>query len=441
MSFETDLRDRLRDAADHVEVDASALASIERRAARIVTRRRLTAAIAAAAALVVAAAIGAEVLTADRPGPPAISDGDTARPPATAPAREPGQGVETPAPVAPPPSQSAADAARDGVVPAVAALPFDERVSPRTYGLVPRVVTAEGVWVASEIPQAEDRWTVGDVEGTYGYDFVGVTEYAEILLLDPTERRILRAYPLPDVPPSELAVSDDAVYCAGQGDGAVSTSVICRIDRRTGAWSVRAFPSSIDPYIPLEGRLPDNLAVDAPVEEPMFGPLVLLPDVVVTVGDQALGAFDPVTLEPLDPAAHGIVRHFGTLVEVDGSGRVLTVNEARWLSGDEAREAYFEETGDDSGPPNDYVIVDEPGEPLTFRVADPVTIHMPLFWNTTGTPSDRPVRLEWDVFAGLWGDDAVDGVADHAVESARRTYYWLVVDDGEIVWIEGQYRP
>ena len=147
---------------------------------------------------------------------------DAARPvpSPTAPARTlPPDGedfVGSPSP--PGPSQSAADARRDGVPPAVA-----------KQRLVDRIRTA---WVSVEID--ERTW----VAARSNYQ-----EYGEVLLMDRGRTRILRAFPLDGVPPHNLAVTDDAVYCARQGDGGLPHSMVCRIDPDTNTMSVRVFAS------------------------------------------------------------------------------------------------------------------------------------------------------------------------------------------------------
>lgn len=79
-----------------------------------------------------------------------------------------------------------------------------------------------------------------------------LTEYGELLLMTPDRRRILRAYPFKGVPPQWLLVTPQAVYCGRQGDGGLPNSMVCRVDRSTGALTVVVFPS------------PDDFATDAP---------------------------------------------------------------------------------------------------------------------------------------------------------------------------------
>lgn len=151
------------------------------------------------------------------------------------------------------PSQSAADAARDGVVPALAALPFAVRVTVQQA-----VAAPEGVWVLSRpsaaVAKYADECRLGPADGKYPTDYVCTTEYGEVLLLDATRSRILRAYPLPAAPPQHLELAGGAVYCGRQGDLEegelmLPDSMVCRIDRTTLASAVRVYPSQNDSVI------------------------------------------------------------------------------------------------------------------------------------------------------------------------------------------------
>lgn len=135
------------------------------------------------------------------------------------------------------PSQSAADAKRDGVVAQLAAIPFAARV-----GIQTSVVTPEGVWAISRPTKAAQKYAtgcrLGPETGKYPTTTICTTEYGEVLLLDSTRTRILRSYPLAAVPPKFLVVTPDAVWCGREGDTVLSEttlpdSLVCRIDRRT----------------------------------------------------------------------------------------------------------------------------------------------------------------------------------------------------------------
>ena len=110
------------------------------------------------------------------------------------------------------PSQTPADATRDGVDPELAAAPMDVR----------------SVW--SAVVQAEpDRWVLS--RPTPGLQ-AAFAEYGEVLLLDP-RGTIVRAYPMPGVPPKWIHVTQDVVYAGAIGDGALPTSTVVRIARQT----------------------------------------------------------------------------------------------------------------------------------------------------------------------------------------------------------------
>jgi hypothetical protein len=143
-------------------------------------------------------------------------------------------------------SQSPQDAARDGVVPVLAALPLSERVDAAAA-----VDTAEGRWVFStpdQIPtEAAPDCALGDPLGTRWRDFLCIDEYGEILLMNADGTRIIRAFPLPYAhTTTHLVATDKAVYCASQGDGGLPDSLLCRIDRTTLTMVVRVFPWQTD---------------------------------------------------------------------------------------------------------------------------------------------------------------------------------------------------
>jgi len=147
------------------------------------------------------------------------------------------------------PSQSPADASRDGVVAALAALPLDVRV-----GIVREAPAAEGVWVLSRPTAAAapaSGCRIGPDAGNYPTDWICTTEYGELLLLDAGRTTILRAYPLPAVAPDLLQLTDGAVYC-GRGPDAASLTpdaMVCRVDRASLAATVRIFPAAVDSVV------------------------------------------------------------------------------------------------------------------------------------------------------------------------------------------------
>ncbi len=143
-------------------------------------------------------------------------------------------------------SQSAADAARDFVVPAVAALTLDERLREQT-----RITTDEGSWIISrlsrEIEQASNDTGcgLGDPNGVYLVDIICTYEYAEVLLLNGQDQ-ITRAFPMPGAPPSWIEITDEAIYSGRFGDGGLPYSTLARIDRSTYEIDVIVFPTGIE---------------------------------------------------------------------------------------------------------------------------------------------------------------------------------------------------
>lgn len=245
-------------------------------------------------------------------------------------------------------SQDPQEAERDGVLPAVAALAFHQRVQVREHsaGAAPtRIGTEEGVWVVSRMPRdARGLDVVGgcglgatdDPDALYRRDVICTSEYGEVLLLDHDEQRILRAFPLPGVPPRRIAVTDDAVWCGRTGDGALPDSMLCRIDRQTYDWQVRIFPSRTDSAFrdqgdagsgvdPATGELwlPSHWTVDS--GDVRYDPSYLAEswsfegDVLNAVNQGGL-RYDPETLEPLPPCDLDI----DTQAARDGDSILLT---------------------------------------------------------------------------------------------------------------------
>lgn len=93
----------------------------------------------------------------------------------------------------------------------------------------------------------------------------------------------------------------------------------------------------------------------------------------------------------------------------------------QWLTGEDANQAYFQETGDDSGAPNDYFIVNESNELRVARVGDDAAIYV----------------LQADGYAGSLHDVSL---RDVPTDEPARTF-WLTFADGSITEICQQYRP
>lgn len=147
------------------------------------------------------------------------------------------------------PSQAPEDAQRDGVIADLAALPMSIRVS-----VVDDSQAAEGLWAISvPLPDVIEPHTegcrLGSDEGVYPTDFICTAEYGELVLLETSEGPIVRAVPLPGIPPEILLVSEDAVYCGRSGEGRMPDSMICRVDRSSGEVLVTVFPGVIDSIV------------------------------------------------------------------------------------------------------------------------------------------------------------------------------------------------
>jgi hypothetical protein len=104
-----------------------------------------------------------------------------------------------------------------------------------------------------------------------------------------------------------------------------------------------------------------------------------------------------------------------------GPVRQLAFDIVQWLSGDEADAAYFQETGDRSGVPNDYMIRNQRKAIDRAHVAADAEI----------------LVLREDGYAGSLHPVALDGVPTNR---ASRTF-WLTFEQGEITRICHQYQP
>ena len=138
-------------------------------------------------------------------------------------------------------SQQPEAAVRDGVVAAVALLPIVDRVG--EWGETPGTSTEEGFWAIGRMnPTAgDDDCVVGLAFGVYGIDFVCADTYGEVLLMSNDGNEILAAYPMPDVPPTWMVVTAEAIYCGRPGTQALPLTALCRIDRSSGEFQVRLF--------------------------------------------------------------------------------------------------------------------------------------------------------------------------------------------------------
>ena len=160
---------------------------------------------------------------------------------------DPGEGPTTTTTVvieAGPPSQTAVEAERDGVIPALASIPYESRVHE-----LAEVSSNGNVWILAEPTDVLVRFTsadgcrLGDPNGTYPTEVICVAEYGEILLLD-EEGDIAKAYPMPGAVPSWIHVTPEFVYAGRIGDGALPSSTLVRIDLTTLESTVVVIPHS-----------------------------------------------------------------------------------------------------------------------------------------------------------------------------------------------------
>lgn len=110
-------------------------------------------------------------------------------------------------------------------------------------------------------------------------------------------------------------------------------------------------------------------------------------------------------------------------VTFDDSAGVITFDVVQWLSGQDAWDAYLREHPDDpSGPPNDYMIINE----------DPRTRSLPL--------GDGASILLLGEGASL-GTSFASELGDHLQANGPEDVYWLTVDAGVVTELCQQYRP
>lgn len=175
---------------------------------------------------------GAATAPSTPPVAPASSAG-----PAAAPATAPGQREGGR------PSQPAADAARDGVVAAVAELPPSSRI-----GVEAELPAADGGrWVLSRLPRGTVDRFVATSSGRLGDPAAGPSapDYGEVLLLS-ADGAIVKAWPMPGAPPNWLTVTAGGVYAGHDGDGSLPDSTLVRIDPATLDTAVVLIPAEVD---------------------------------------------------------------------------------------------------------------------------------------------------------------------------------------------------
>ncbi len=158
------------------------------------------------------------------------------------------------------PSQTTADAARDGVVTGLAELPLGRRLGTRQFS-----GASEGIWVLSDTPSyAEITGPCGseDPDCAYGRDWFNGGMYGELLLMDPTGQEIVRAYPMPDLSPSWLYIDDEHVYVGRIGDGAAPQNTLVRVNRNSLAMTGLIFEDPDDEYSYLGEAIANDAWLD-----------------------------------------------------------------------------------------------------------------------------------------------------------------------------------
>jgi hypothetical protein len=115
-------------------------------------------------------------------------------------------------------------------------------------------------------------------------------------------------------------------------------------------------------------------------------------------------------------------RHAAYLTKVDTPGRTVTFDFVLWLTGEPAKARWaIEHPEDPSGPPNDYVIVNNSPALRTLPVVAGVSV-------AVITPSSLPNTIPI-TFAQL--PKYMNG----------SSMYWLTIKNAKVVAVEEQYRP
>jgi hypothetical protein len=127
-------------------------------------------------------------------------------------------------------------------------------------------------------------------------------------------------------------------------------------------------------------------------------------------------------------------RHAAYLHSISTGERTITVDVIRFLTGQEAIEAYHAEFPDDpAGPPNDYWIANVDPSLRTVPVSADVVVSL--------------VRLaedgDADLDPGSWEalPDYLSGQTSPDDDRLSSNPFWLVVSDGVVTRIEEQYTP
>ena len=114
-----------------------------------------------------------------------------------------------------------------------------------------------------------------------------------------------------------------------------------------------------------------------------------------------------------------------------GAGTV-SFDVVQWLTGDEARAAYFADNPQvdpgtpGEGPPNDYYLLDQNDLVRTAPIASDASVHL------THLATDGTAAVE---------ADTLDALAAELANGHPEDTYWLSFADGAVVAVCQQYRP
>ena len=148
-----------------------------------------------------------------------------------------------------------------------------------------------------------------------------------------------------------------------------------------------------------------------------------------------VGAVAYVAFRDDEGAALDTGRHLVHIVDLDAGDRTIVVDEARWLSGAAADEAWAaEHPGETGGAPNGYFILDENDRTTELDIARDVEVSI------VGLSRDSDADLDPSSLAAL--PDYLAEAPDPDGRWLSLLPYWIVVrDDGEVALIEEQYVP
>jgi hypothetical protein len=122
-------------------------------------------------------------------------------------------------------------------------------------------------------------------------------------------------------------------------------------------------------------------------------------------------------------------RHATYIKAVDTDRRTIDVDVVQWLTGAEADQAYYEETGDSSGVPNDYFIKNENTLMRTYEVGDSAEITV-IWMEGEGASADLdpdPISFE--------------ELATYVADRPGTPPFWIELAGGVVQKIEEQYIP